>query len=188
MSFSIHIDPQGFKEAQASLAHVKNGFPRAASRAINRGLVAGRKLATKLIRARYAIKAGEAKARGFEIQKAKPSQLGGALRVKGTMLPISLFAPGLAKPPKKGQRKVVQVMIVKGRRKVLEGAFTPDGRRIFERRQPARYPIFPVFTIGVPQMLGSLKIAKEVEARIAESIATNLVSEVRFLQGNAAKR
>jgi hypothetical protein len=173
MSVAITIDAKGFKEAEAALAGVKNGFPRAAARSINAGLRAGRTMAAKLIRQKYVIKAADIKAQGLEITNARANwdNLHGSLEAKGKMLPLSLFTP---KTRGKGPKRVVTVQITRKGRKVVKGAFMPDGRRVMERRQSARYPIFPVSTIGVPHMLGSLGVGKEVEERMAQTVTEEL--------------
>jgi minor tail protein Z (GPZ) len=179
MSIAITIDAKGFKEAERDLAGVKNGFPRAAARSINAGLRAGRTMAAKLIRQKYAIKASDIKAQGLEIKQARANwdNLHGSLEAKGKMLPLALFSP---RTRGKGPKRVVTVQITKKGRRIVKGAFMPDGRRVMERRQSARYPIFPVFTIGVPHMLGSLSVGKQVEERMAQVVTAELKRNTAF--------
>jgi len=181
MPLTLSIVPQGFKEAEKALMGLKNGFPRAASDAINRGLIAGRKVAVKRIRERYAIKARDLKGEGMKIKKSRWTQLDGSLNAKGPMLPVVLFSPQVRLKVIKGQkRQVVSVKILKSSRKVVKGAFMARGR-VWERRQSDRYPIFPVSTIGVPYMIRRQKISEEVEETIAKATQKNLDHNVQWL-------
>jgi len=183
---AIQIKTTGFKEAEKALANVKNGFPKAATEAINRGLIAGRQEATKDIRARYNIKAGALKGEGFTIKKASWTAIGGTLEAKGPMLPVKLFSPTVRtkRIVRRGPRaQFVSVAIIRGSRKLVKGAFMTSSGNVMERRQPERYPIFPVSTIGVPFMVGYLGIATKVEERIAEITEKRLAHNVARLLG-----
>jgi hypothetical protein len=179
MSMAITIDAKGFQEAQRDLAGVKNGFPRAAARSINAGLRVGRTMAAKLIRQKYAIKAADIKAQGLEVTNARANwdNLHGSLEAKGKMLPLSLCSP---QTRGRGPKRVVTVKITNKGRKVVKGVFMPGGLRVMERRQSARYPIFPVFTIGVPHMLGSLGVREQVEERMAQTVAAELARNTAY--------
>jgi hypothetical protein len=187
MSIAITIVPEGFAEAQRALQGVKNGFPNAAARAINRGLLAGRTATSKLVRARYNIKASDVKAKGLEIKRATQNHLGGALEIKGTMLPVSLFSPSGGGQTKRGKRKPVSVMIVRGARKVVKGGFMHADRRVLRRKGAERLPLDLVYTIGVPQMVGQLQISQEVEKTIATATATELKREVAYRLSKGTK-
>jgi hypothetical protein len=187
MSIAIKVVPEGFAEAQRALQGVKNGFPSAAARAINRGLLAGRTAMSKLVRARYNIKASDVKAKGLEIVKATSKQLSGALAIKGTMLPVSLFSPSGGGQTMRGKRKPVSVMIVRGARKVVKGGFMHADRRVLRRKGAERLPLELVYTIGVPQMVGQLEISKEVEKTIATATAKELKHEVTYQLAKGTK-
>lgn len=180
------ITTQGFKEAEKALSGMKNGFPRAAAEAINRGLIAGRQEAVKDIRARYNIKAGALKGEGMVIKRANWTQIGGTLEAKGPMLPVALFSPTVKtkRVVRRGpRRQFVSVTIIRGSRKLVKGAFMTGTGKVMERRQEARFPIFPVSTIGVPFMVGYLGIAEKVEAKIAEVTMARLAHNVAFFSG-----
>lgn len=180
---AMHVQIQGFDEAEKMLANVKGGYARAASKAINLGLRAGRTIASKLVRQRYNIRASDLKEQGLQETRATQAKLVGELEARGNMLPVTLFKPSV--PRKPGPGKYISVAIVRGARKPLKSAFKVGGK-IMERRTEERYPIHSVMTIGVPHMVGSLKIAKQVEERIAEATQKNLASEVNFQLNKAA--
>lgn len=174
---TMSVQAQGFKEAERLLQGIKGAFPRIAAKAINYGLRAGRTAATVAIRKRYDIKSSVLKEQALRINKATSTTMEGALEAKGTMLPISLFVK--SKTPKFkqfGKRKyqVVYATVVKGKRKLVQGAFMAKDR-IWERRGEARdAPLGIVSTIGVPSMIKQLDISKQVTDRIAKSTTEEL--------------
>jgi len=188
--------PIGFEEARRALEGIPNAFPKAAADAINRGLTAGRELASQSIYANYNIGQGEAKAH-LKMNKASWGGLSGSLEAKSTMFPLNKFKPSVitrrAGPVVKGRRtgayrQLVRVSVVRGGKKDVPGAFQiPDGR-IMERRQPSKYPIFPVSAIGVAHMLGALRVGTPVSERMAEITYKRLMANMQlFLAQGAAK-
>ena len=153
------------------LAGIPRACPRAAAEAINRGLIAGRKVASQEIRQRYNIKAAALKGEGMKLQKASWGKLAGALQSKGQMLPISLFSPSarVRRIVRRGpRRQFITVAVIKGHRRLVKGGFMPGkGGKFFKRRQEDRLPIFPVSTIGVPFMIGYKRIAAQVQEAMA---------------------
>ena len=183
MSLSLSIVPVGFAEAEKALRGIAKGFPKAAAEAINRGLVAGRKVAVQGIRQRYKIAAGALKAKGMTVKKATWKRIEGDLAARGPMLPVSLFTPRV-KVIQGSKRKVVSAEIIKGHRKVIKGAFMPKSGRVMERRQTARYPIFPVSTIGVPYMVRHQKLSEKIQETISKVTRERLHQQVNlFLSG-----
>jgi len=191
MSFSIDIEARGFKEAAQMLDGVKNGFGKAVSKSINSSLLAGRTRAAKLIRAKYNIKAAEIKD-AFTMRKATQSHLEGELEYKGSMLPLAAFNPRV-KLEKSGKTKrlhqhVYAAIVKGGKKKLIKGAFQIPKGRFMERRQPEREPIFPVSVIGIPHMVGSLKIKPEVEERMRQAYDTALHYNVNFYLDKEANK
>jgi hypothetical protein len=186
MALALAIVPQGFEEAARLLKGIKNGFPKAASEAINRGLIAGRKVAAMGIRQRYNIKSGDVKGKGMVIKRSTAATVSGTLEASGPMLPVALFAPRTKAA--KGKRRTVSVMIIKGRRKVIKGAFMTPAGKVKERRQPDRYPIFTVSTIGVPFMVSYQGISSKVQETIAKATADRLAHNVALFTSGAEGR
>lgn len=184
MPVALHIDVVGFKEAEKMLAGIPKAFPRAAAEAINRGLIAGRKVATQGIRARYNIKAAALKGEGMKLKKASWGKLEGELGSRGQMLPVSLFSPSarVRRVVRRGpRRQFITVAIIKGHRRLIKGGFMPGkGGKVFERRQEDRLPIFPVSTIGVPFMIGQKQISVRAQEAIARTTQQRLEHLVQF--------
>lgn len=188
MALVVGIVPIGFEAAEKALEGIAKGYPRAAADAINRGLVTGRKVAVMSIRGKYNIKSGDLKEQGFTIKKASWGNLNGSLNAKGPMLPVQLFSPSVKfkRTTKRGpKRQFVTVMIKRGSRKLVKGAFSDHYGRVLERRQPEKYPIFPVSTIGVPFMVGSMEISNKVQEAIASAIEGNLTHNVEAMLSGA---
>jgi hypothetical protein len=188
LALIVGIVPVGFETAEKALAGIAKGYPKAAADAINRGLVTGRKVAVMSIRTKYNIKSGDLKSEGFIIKKASWGNLNGSLDAKGPMLPTDLFSPKVKfkRTTKRGpRRQFVTVMIKRGSRKLVKGAFSDHYGRVLERRQPEKYPIFPVSTIGVPFMVGSMEISDKVQEAIASAIGTNLARNVDAMLSGA---
>jgi hypothetical protein len=184
MPLALDIDPVGFVEAEKALAGVPGAFKRAAAESINRGLIAGRKVAAQRIRERYAIKAAALKGEGMKLRKAGWNKLAGALEARGQMLPVSLFSPRAKWKTVAGRRRqFVSVKILKGRgvRRIVKGGFMPGKfGKVFERRQPARLPIYPVMTIGVPFMIGYKRISTLVQNAMAHATQLRMEHLVKF--------
>ena len=80
--------------------------------------------------------------------------------------------------------------IINGKAKVIKGAFMLNDGRVMERRQPDRTPIFPVSTIGVPQMIKQIGIGKAVEQKISETTQKRLAhyTQLFLSKGKASFR
>jgi len=128
---------------------------------LNVGLTKGQTDGQARITARYNV--GSAP---IEIHPANAGSLKGEIQGSGGMKPVSEFGPSGG-----GWRQTVSVEIRRGNRKPItsssrgpgvSGAFLlPDGR-VMERRSADQYPISPVYTIGIPQMLRSHAVADPV--------------------------
>jgi hypothetical protein len=176
MAVALSIVPLGFKEAEKIMLAANKNFPMAAKDAIVRALKRGRTIADRSIRERYGIKQQDVlKQINVEVQG-----LDGTLEAKGPMLPVSMFKPKISRTGR------VTVEILKGKRKELKGPVFMKQMKVMERRQPERYPIFPVSTAGIPLMTSvpvvSAKIQKGIEEHLAERLEHNVK---RALEGKA---
>lgn len=145
------IDTSDFQRVAERLARMQRDMPEIVTEGINKALVVGQAEASRAIIARYNVSSAP-----VEAKMASTGNMKGELRASGGMKPVSEFAP-----METGNRSV-SVSIIRGSRKIIRGAFMVGGR-VMERRQPSRYPIFPVSTIGIPGMLGSKAVSIPVE-------------------------
>ena len=125
----------------------------------------------------------------MKIKKASWGNLTGSLEAKGAMLPVTLFRPTVKWKPiaGKGRRQFVSATIIRGRKKLIRGAFMANGK-VMERRQAERNPIYPVSTIGVPYMIGSLNISNQVQERMADVASRQLAHNVARELEKGSKR
>lgn len=180
MPLALSIEAEGFKEAEKALAGIKNGYPTAASRAVNRALSTGQKVVAMAIGARYNIKAADVKA-NINLHQAKRANPSGEMELRGAMLPVSLFKPTGGKTLKGGRRQPVKVAIIRKQSKPIRGAFKTPSGQIMERRQSERFPIFPVSTVSVAHMSGQTGVAEKVEKEMARTLALRLEHETNQL-------
>jgi hypothetical protein len=177
MAFLFGIAPIGFKEAEKALQGIKDGYPKAVSDAINRGLLAGRTAAAQAISGRYAITSANVKA-GIDTKNASWTKLEGSLTASGPHMKVSAFHLNIKSRGK--NKNDVYAIIIKGQKKLIKNAFVLSGGRIMERRQPGKFPIFPVMTIGIPQMAAQTGVAKEIQDTINKATATRLEHNVKY--------
>jgi hypothetical protein len=170
----LKIDAKALGITGQKLVNLDKDMRKIVAKSINKGLTEGKPMAEGLITGRYNIGAPN-----LGIKRATAATLSGDLKGTGGMLPVSQFGPSTA-------GKVVSVTILRGNRKAItpgsrgpgiSGAFMVGGR-VMERRQPERYPIFPVMTIGIPQMLGSKAVSnptREFMGKVSSSEYGKLV-------------
>lgn len=151
----LKIDAKSLGITGQKLVNLNRDMRKIVAKSINKGLAEGKPMAEGLITGRYNI--GEP---NLGIKKANAATLTGGLTASGGMLPVSQFSPSTT-------GNVVSVSILRGSRKAItpgsrgpgvSGAFMVHGK-VMERRQAERYPIFPVSTIGIPQMLKSKAVS-----------------------------
>jgi minor tail protein Z (GPZ) len=176
----VEVSPAGFKEAEKALAGIKDGYKKAASEAINRGLLAGRTAAAKNIAARYNITSSEVKDH-IVTKNASWSRIEGSLNVSGKMLNVSKFklSIGSVVTPV-GKRQVVSATIIKGNKVVLPGAFVTPKGSVMSRRQDSRFPIFPMSTISVAHMSGEKEISKAIQDALNQSTQDRLKHNIEY--------
>jgi hypothetical protein len=101
------------------------------------------------------------------------------------MLPISAFEPKVSFKRKEGGQtehkyQFVRAAIIKGKAKLIKGAFKAQGR-IWERRGPERdAKIGVVSTVGIPSMVASSNVHPKVEKRMQEVSSRTLAHEVNY--------
>lgn len=164
----IHIDDSELRAMIQKLSNVSREMRTQVAKAINNGLKETKPFAEGLVSQTYNVPTPN-----LGIKYAGAGNMEGYLKASGGMKPVTEFQPMAV-------GKSVSVEIIRGQRKSIvpgsrgpesiSGAFLlPDGR-VMGRRQAERYPIFPVSTIGIPNMLGSKKVSNPARDRMAELI------------------
>lgn len=166
----IKIDAHELIPIANGLANLSKGMNKYVAASINAGLDEGKPMAEGLITGRYNIGGVS-----LDEKKASPGNLKGKISGSGGMLPVDQFSPS-------EEGNIVSVEIKRGSRRPItagsrgpgvSGAFMAGGR-VMERRQASKYPIFPVSTIGIPQMLGSKAVSNPTRDKITEIASEKL--------------
>ena len=192
VGFSLTVDAD-FRRVELALDNVKQGAPRAMTRAINRTLIAVRAAAGREIAADIGIPVRPVRD-AITLKRATFTTLMGFLRISGQRIPlIDLRARG--PEPSRGKGQGVSYSL-RGQRKVIPDAFIvtfrSGHRGVFRRRLPSfkksrgawsenlplktelRGPSIP-FVAAKNKILGALKRLGR------ETLQKNLRAEVRFL-------
>ena len=180
---NIVFDKKKMEMAQAMLSGIKNGFPKAVSRAINRTATATNVLASKLIKKEYTIKNGT---KGL-VTKANTGMLAGNINFKGRPRLLHNFSMGITK---KGIS--VRVKRSSGRRLIPRTFIRPlvvsNAPGVLQRKKGApRYPIEVLHGPSLPQMAGNVNVQPEVEKFIQKKMDERLNHEVDALLKGFAK-
>ena len=179
----IVFDKKKMEMAQAMLSGIKNGFPKAVSRAINRTAATKNVQASKLIKKEYTIKGGT---KGT-VTKATTSMLAGNINFKGRPRLLRNFSMGITKKGitarvkrSSGRRLIPRTFI-----RPLVGSNVPG---VLQRKKgAARYPIEVLHGPSLPQMAGNVNVQPEVEKFIQEKMDERLNHEVDALLKGYAK-
>lgn len=179
----IVFDKKKMEMAQAMLSGIKNGFPKAVSRAINRTATTTNVQASKLIKKEYTIKGGT---KGT-VTKATTSMLAGNINFKGRPRLLRNFSMGITKKGitarvkrSSGRRLIPRTFI-----RPLVGSNVPG---VLQRKKgAARYPIEVLHGPSLPQMAGNVNVQPEVEKFIQEKMDERLNHEVDALLKGYAK-
>lgn len=172
---NVVIDDRDIRKMANKLAAMGRGMPRKVAAAINKGLEETKPIAEQLISSHYNVPTPS-----LTIEKASGGNLNGAIRASGGMQPVSDFSPTSSGGPI-GQ--TVSVEIIRGQRKSIlptsrgagRGAFMIGDGRVMERRQDERFPIYPVSTIGIPQMFGSRKVSNPAREDLSLRVSVELI-------------
>jgi hypothetical protein len=177
---TFDFDPrslEGFQRVVQDLA--PPAIRRAGARAINRGLTSGKTVMVREVAAALGVKQAAVK-RFIGSRNATADRLEGrvyAFGKRGIPL-IDLDAKG--PEPSRGQGAGVRVRATPGQFPNAFIAISKTGKRaVFERVGRARLPIQQLFTRRIPDVWREARGAGVTRA--AESLRTNLVSEIRYL-------
>ena len=180
---NIVFDKKKMEMAQAMLSGIKNGFPKAVSRAINRTATTTNVQASKLIKKEYTIKGGT---KGT-VTKATTGMLAGNINFKGRPRLLRNFSMGITKKGitarvkrSSGRRLIPRTFI-----RPLVGSNVPG---VLQRKKgAARYPIEVLHGPSLPQMAGNVNVQPEVEKFIQKKMDERLNHEVDALLKGFAK-
>jgi hypothetical protein len=165
----IIIDDRALKAGLKKLDGLVKNMPKHMASTVNAALDVVKPEAAAAIVSRYNISDVEGNLR---IEKASPSNLAkGSIVGTGGMISAQEFSPQVEQV---GNFQRVSIEVIRGKRRVIRpgiglsrGGFMIGDGQIMERRQDERYPIHPVYRIGVPQMLYHHSISFPMADRLA---------------------
>lgn len=162
---SFKIDVSDFEKAAKLLDRLGMNGEKIVTQAIHNALDKAKPEAEAMISARYNVSDVS-----LTVEKR---DMGGDIVASGGMKPATEFSPQPSGGPV-GQ--TVSVEIIRGQRKSIlpggrgpgRGAFMIGDGRVMERRQDSRFPIYPVYTIGIPDMFYYKGISNPIRDKTAE--------------------
>lgn len=164
---------------------------RVMSRAINRGLTAGRVQAAREVAKDYTVRQRQVNEK-TRIRKAAPSNLEATLTFSGPALNVADFKVSPSKP-QPAKRPILRVTVSKssGPRQ-FKGAFLIPVRagkyRAFRRKGKERLPIQNVWGPSIPSLIGAERVRNAVQDRMQEVIFTRLDHEINRELSKGASR
>ena len=183
-SLSVDVDQRKIEELEAALYGIKNGAPRAASRAINRAVTFGKTRSSKLIRQEYTIKK-PAVQEAIREYKSTPQVLHGALGFKGRPKQLRNFQIKRTK-----NRVFANVKRSTGFRKLTRKAFfrtINSGPAILRRVGESRYPVDVLHGPSIPQLAGNLNVEPQIRKDVSEKLEERLDHEMNAILKGYAK-
>ena len=180
IGFSVRVDLRGL---QLALANVKNGVPRAATRAINRTLVTVRAEAAREIAADIGVPVRQVTP-SLPITKATFTTLTGAIVIDDKRrIPLGELNPQ-GPEPSRGKGQGVSYSLGGSRRRIPTAflATMKSGHRgVFKRKGTKRLPIQELFGPSIQRVAAKRTILDAVKRLGAATLAKNLQHEVSFL-------
>lgn len=190
IGFTISAD---LKSVELALVRVKNGVPRAATRAINRTLTTVNAAAAREIAADIGgVPVSEVK-KALLITRARFTTLRGLITITGRRIPLSALRPS-GPEPSRGLGQGVSYSLGGSRRRIREAflATLKSGHRgVFRRVLPSvrrsagawskNLPILELFGPSIPRVAGKATIRALLKTLGMATYVRNLQHEVQFL-------
>jgi hypothetical protein len=179
----LTIDDRKLREGLKKLDGLVRNMPRHMAKSVNEALAVVKPEAAAAIESRYNISGVEG---SLKINRATGGNLAkGNITASGGMIPATEFSPSVEQA---GRFQRVSIEVIRGRRRVIRpgiglsrgGFMLPDGQ-IMERRQGERYPIHPVYRIGIPNMLWYRGISEPMEDRLGEETMNGVEKIIQAL-------
>ncbi len=154
------------------------------ARSINRSAVTARSKASQEIRAKYIIRASDAKS-AIKINKATASKLSAQVRASGPATPLMKFDVTPTKP----NNAIVRARVKKsgGRKPITHGfiaGMSNSHTNVFIRVSKSRLPIKGLYGPSIAQMMGEDTVIKSIATHAQETLDKRIEHEMnRLLYG-----
>lgn len=186
MTTQFHIEVEGIDAIRASLAHLKDGMPKAIRRASKRAATAGRKEMVKDVTKIVRIKSGDVK-KQTEIKRQGDGQ---EVTVSAAQrFPLKYFNPKVSARTKGTKKKAgraggLRYKIEKGgASKVIEGGFIVKklSDHAFKRKGKSRLPIQKLHGPSVVAVMVKHKVDDKYIKVFTEKFKERLIHEANYL-------
>ena len=179
----INIDEEQFIRAKELLKTIPKAAEKAAVRAINRSVAAGKAAIPKEIKKVYSYKKGLGKT--IVAIRANTGNLTGVVKAEGAPQSLSKFKLYPKSPPKR--KSLVKAGVKTGGLKPIPSAFVAKMKSghigAFVREGKRRWPIKGLYGPSVPQMFANDDVLKPVAKRAQEVLAERFEHEVQAILG-----
>jgi len=181
--------------ASAHLADLAAAYPKAAASALTKMANQTKTKASSQIRSRFNLKARDV-GQNMSVVNATWTKPESQVRASGKMIPLYEFSPVPDEPGRPLPTSGVSVMIVKGQRKVLRGAFIvrykiSGHKAVVERLGKTRFPIGSLLPtpsyremkgMSVQQMFGTKTVLASLKAFVDEKLRDIFLHEIEYFQ------
>ena len=176
----------GFPNMREILRRLPNerDAKKAASRAINRSLVAGRKAAGEEVAKDYKISGGKVNKLG-KLEKSNVGSLKASIKWSGPAIPLEEWGTNPKNPPKRRRKKPILGTVFRGTKTTYRGAFI--GRvyggqsRAYVRTTKKRFPIRRVYGPSAASLVGARLVQERFTRRASEILERRLEHEINYI-------
>lgn len=179
----INIDGPDMKKLLKRLPDEKDA-KKAAYRAINRSLVAGRKAAGEEVAKDYKISGGKVNKIG-KFKRANSSNIEAEIKWAGPGLELKQWGTNPANPPKRRRTKPILGTVFRGTKTTYRGAFVNRNKagkvRAYVRTSKNRFPIKPVYGPSPAQLVGARDVKERFIKRASEMLEKRLEHEINYI-------
>lgn len=162
----------------------ENNARKAAFRAINRSLVAGRKAAGEEVSKDYKITGGKVNKLGT-FKKANTSNIEATITWKGPAIPLEEWGTNPSNPPKRRRKKPLVGKVFRGKKTTYKGVFVGkynSGKaRAYVRSTKKRFPIKRVYGPSAAQLVAAKYVKVRFIKRANQMLEKRLEHEINYI-------
>lgn len=179
----ITIDAPNLREILKRLP-VEKDARKAAFRAINRSLVAGRTAAGQEVAKDYKISGGKV-SKIAKFSKANSSRIEAKITWKGPAIPLEEWGTNPSSPPKRRRKKPLVGKVFRSKNTTYKGVFVGkynSGKsRAYIRSTKKRFPIKRVYGPSAAQLVAAKYVKERFMNRTNEMLEKRLEHEINYI-------
>lgn len=157
---------------------------KAAYRAINRSLTAGRKAAGEEVARDYKISGGKVNKLG-KFGKANSSNISGSITWRGPARPLEEWGTNPKNPPKRRRKKPLLGTVFRGSKTTFRGVFVGRSKggkvRAYARTSKKRFPIKPIYGPSPASLVAAKLVQERFTKRATEMLEKRLEHEINYI-------